>query len=119
MTNHDKRVEAIERVLSVAAIARIISTSTEDEWKQRAQIIAKAIIKADPATELLADLMELAPFELVQGDAIHRLCPGSRQVVNSCAVWVVSRDGKSAHKMRTIMQRINEALTPTADKREG
>lgn len=49
----------------------------------------------------------LAPFELVQGDAIHRSNPGSQQVCNSNLAWVVSSGERSAHKLRKHLEALN------------
>ena len=48
------------------------------------------------------------PFELVQGDCIKRTNPHSAVVLNSGAAWLVSQDGRSAHKVRDYSAVIND-----------
>ena len=48
-------------------------------------------------------LVDIGDLQVVTGDAIHRVNPSSRQVVNSTCSWLVS-DGneKSAHRLQNL-----------------
>lgn len=71
-------------------------------------------MKTTPTLTLLRDveaaLRVLLPFELVQGDTIHRTSPASQQVCNSNIAWAVSNGERSAHKIRTALLALNDAL---------
>lgn len=67
-------------------------------------------------------LRELFPFKIVQSDSIHRLTPGSKQVLNSNEAWLVSQPCKSAHKLKAaapeMMQVIEELQSEDTAMRE-
>lgn len=52
----------------------------------------------------------LGPFEIVQGDAVHRTSPTSRQVVNSNIAWLVSGGERSAHKLQKWLAALDRML---------
>jgi hypothetical protein len=60
--------------------------------------------------ELIAALQVIGPFEIVQGDTIHRTNPGSRQQLNTCKNWVVGSDDRSASRLLKAVETINAAL---------
>ena len=68
-----------------------------------------------PLSEQLEKVQEaisaLAPFELVQGDAIQRTNPSSGQMLNSNLAWAVS-SGKlrSGHKTKRAIQDLHDGL---------
>lgn len=72
-----------------------------------------ALIRKHQAEQQGVDLLEaikaLAPFEVVQGDVVHRTNPSSQQVVNSNAAWAVSNSERSAHKIRKHVDALNAA----------
>lgn len=55
-------------------------------------------------------LRDLFPFEVAQGDAIHRLNPSSRQVLNTNTSWLVSQEGRAAHKLKSDAESLNNLL---------
>lgn len=61
--------------------------------------------------ELCEALDIVSPFGMVQGDAMVRVSPESKQRLNTSAAWLVSQDVKSGHKARSAADRLNEALT--------
>jgi hypothetical protein len=73
-----------------------------------ADVIRPYLRPAEPV-DLLEAIKALAPFEVVQGDAIHRTNPSSQQVVNSNAAWAVSNAERSAHKIRKHVDVLNTA----------
>lgn len=59
--------------------------------------------------ELLEPIRKLMPFELVQGDSLHRVNPSSKQVVNTSSAWAASNGDRSAHKIRTYLEALEIA----------
>ena len=63
---------------------------------------------ADQLREVQEALSALAPFDVVQGDAIQRTNPSNRQMVNSNIAWAVSSGAlRSAHKTRQAIDAVN------------
>jgi len=62
--------------------------------------------------EALVALEELVPFELVTGDTIRRLQPHSQVNLNSNTCWAVSSEIRPAHKLRAIIETINNIVLP-------
>lgn len=60
----------------------------------------KQIIAETRRLEKEATPAEQFSMDIVQGDCIHRLNPGSRQVLNMGSAWIVSHDGRSQHSLR-------------------
>lgn len=56
----------------------------------------------------IAHLEEFFPFEMVQGDCGKRNNPETNICLNTGASWMVSQDGKSAHKVRNALEDIND-----------
>lgn len=79
-------------------------------------------IAGDLATEneeLLEALKLLCPFELVQGDAIRRTNPHSKQMLNSNECWAVSSGRFPAFKIRKSIETINKAIASAEQKKGG
>jgi hypothetical protein len=59
------------------------------------------------AVELLRAIEAMRPFDVIQGDSIHRLNPGSQQVLNTNTSWAVSTDRKSTHAVKRCVDILN------------
>lgn len=65
--------------------------------------------------ELIEEVLKLEfdkvmPFEVVQGDCIHRTNPGSRVQLNTTRAWLVSQF-EPAHRLRNKAEELQRALT--------
>lgn len=78
---------------------------------QLSVMLAKEPVSADLDTLRMVrdNLKTLMPFVLVQGDAVHRVNPGSQQVVNANCAWAVSNGERSAHKVRALVDNLNNS----------
>lgn len=75
----------------------------------------RSIKELEALAKTLVDAINgLGHLEVVHGDSIHRLQPGSGMVVNSSLSWFVSEGERSSHKESKKLERIHEALAEAA-----
>lgn len=52
----------------------------------------------------------VGPFEIVEGDAIHRKTPSSRQVLNTNTNWLVSQDSRQFSRSTMALKKLLETI---------
>lgn len=68
---------------------------------------------------LLAAVKSLGEFDIVCGACNHRLTPGAGQVVGMVSHWAVTNGEKPAHKLRSDIATLKEAITAAEKLQEG
>lgn len=52
----------------------------------------------------------VGPFEIVEGDSIHRKTPSSRQVLNTNTNWLVSQDSRQFSRSTMALKKLLETI---------